>query len=96
MNREKIDTGGYRFEDAGGKSRGVWTPAERARESLRRSAAQAEAATAALAQTEQRIAEIRADASKTDQEKLQALRRLTASGYSDEEFAVLRAAQENG
>jgi hypothetical protein len=91
---------GYGFEPSwdGQKGRGpdggVWTPSERAAEAVRREAAQREAAAAALAETEAKIAAIRADATLSDQEKLRALRMLTASGYSDEEFRVLWAAQE--
>lgn len=89
-------TNGYGFKDAGDKRHGVWTSNEEASESARRMAAQEEAATAALAETQVKIDAIRADATLTDQGKLHALRMLTASGYSNEEFRVLRAAQERG
>jgi hypothetical protein len=90
---------GYGFKPYGDKQLGlggdggVWTDNEMAAEAARR-AAQQQAAVSALAETRARIDAIRADGTLTDQEKLRALRMLTASGYSDEAFRVLRAAQE--
>jgi|SRR5215207_2805047 len=75
---------------------GTWVPAERNAEATRVSTARAAAAATALAATNAKIAAIRGDGSKTAQQKLYALRQLTASGHSDEEFTVLRAAQETG
>jgi hypothetical protein len=43
-----------------------------------------------------KIAAIRADGTKTAQQKLIALRALSASGYSREEFDVLHEAQATG
>ena len=96
MRRGQGDAGGYGFRDSGDGQGGVWTRSEEAAEAARRAARQQEAAASALAAMEARIAGIRDDPTLTDQEKLVALRRLTASGYSEAEFAVLREAQELG
>jgi hypothetical protein len=75
---------------------GVWTASEKAAEAKRREEAQAAKAAQALAEMVAKIDTIRANTQLTDLEKLRALRRLTASGYSDDEFQLLREAQESG
>jgi len=91
--RGKINTGGYRFEDAG-DGQGVWTDAERAAEGARRRAAQAAAAAQAEANTQARIDATMNDATLTAQQKVNAIAKLTASGYSRAEFEMIQKARE--
>jgi len=79
-----------------GDGQGVWNSSMAAAEHTRRRNAQATAAAAGLAATNARIAAIRADSSKTPAQKISALKQLVDSGYSREEYNVLRAAQETG
>jgi hypothetical protein len=93
MRRGNTKNGGYKFIPAG-DGRGVWTPGERSAHGSAVRAAQATKAAEAEAAMQASIDAINADVMLTQQQKVSALGRLTASGYSREEFAMLAAARE--
>jgi len=94
MARNSIQTGGYRFKCADdGPNRGVWTNREKAQEQQRRAAAQSAAASAAEANMAAAIAGITGDASLSTEQKRARLRLLRPSGYSDNEWKMIRDAE---
>ena len=95
MRRGQGDTGGYAFRDSGDGQGGVWTDSKKAAEAARRKESQAEKAEEALADMEAKIQAIQTDESLSLHEKKRRLNLLTASGYSDAEFRLLREAQES-
>jgi hypothetical protein len=62
-------TGGYRFESAFDKQKGVWTEAERAAEAARRREAHEQAASQAFADMQAKIDAIEQDGTLTRQQR---------------------------